>query len=168
MPGLYGQQNGSWLPQFGNGNWVGSWGARPADFGNNQNAYSYFQQNPGQMQNYNQGRLGNAFTSWFGGGAQQGPVSNPNQPPRPPVTPIQSQIGQAPTNQDPMGGGDVPNIYSPYTPPITQTVKPGMLGNYGQPNTQQANIPQMGQPQYPNNKFATNGNIGDFRGRGWF
>lgn len=178
MPLLYGQQSGgSWMPQFGAGNWSSQWGQRPGNFQPGQNAYSYFQQNPGQMQNYNSGRLGNAFTSWFGGGQSQGPTGGDPRYPQTPNRPTNPATGNVPsTYGDYLGPAqDVPNVYNPNpngygtpTAQASQTVKPGMLGNYGRPNTQQGSPFGGGQPQYPAGKFATPPGIGSFRNGGWF
>lgn len=186
MPDLYGQQGGNWLPAFRPGNWNQSWGLRPEGFTQADNPYSYFSRNPGQVQNYVRpyaSGLTKSFQNWGWGnlfntptpgtGGQYGPGSNPNGGGKTLPTPNQPS-GQVPGNQDPYGGGGTAGVEDPYgtneayaNQYTNRTVKPGMLGNYGSPLTQQSNVLQPGVPQYPLNKFPQN-NIGDFRGRGWF
>lgn len=166
MPELFGQQGGQWLPSFRPGNWVSSWGARPNDFGH-QTAYSYFQQNPNQMANYNHGRLGNAFQSWFGGNQQGGPTADPRYPQRPqqpPMNPNAGAIGQA--------GGNVGGEY----------IKPTMVPNTALGSTMQnpytPQIPNAGGTQPPQMQIGgfmpqqrptgMQGGLAGFRGRGWF
>lgn len=165
MPDLFGQQGGQWLPSFRPGNWVSSWGARPNDFGH-QTAYSYFQQNPNQMVNYNQGRLGNAFQSWFGGNQQGGPTADPRYPQQPQQPPINPALGDAGGNV----GGEyikptmVPNstlfssMQNPYTP------QPPQVPNAG--GTQPPRLPMAGFT--PQGHLNPQQGIGGFRGRGWF
>lgn len=175
MPLLGQNPNGSWMPQYGAGNWVGSWGQRPADFGPGQNAYSYFQQNPMQMENYNSGGLGRAFTNWFGGNQQGGPTGgNPRYPqtPRPPMqNPYAGAIGNAGGN---IGGEyvnpDVPNIYNPKP----NTYGTAMLGS----SMPQPQLPNAGGTQPPQMQIGgmlqqrpqtgLQGGLGGFRNGGWF
>lgn len=141
MP-LYGQQaGGSWMPQFGAGNWSSQWGQRPGNFQPGQNAYSYFQQNQGQIPNYFGGGLRNALSSWFPAFSDGNQGGGPKVDPRYPQTPTQPQlppgagaIGTVPPNGDYLGPpADVPNIYNPNpgygTPSVPGIPKPGMLGN---------------------------------------